>query len=183
MLTIHIVSGSLGLLLGPVVMWLDGRSRGRRAGYAYLWTVLVICASAVVLVLTRRHDLWWLIPVSALTLALALLARRALSRNGIGWSHAYVHGQGGSYIALVTATIVVSFAIDGPLTGANQLIAWLGPTVVGTPLIELWRRELVGERAQWPISDCDALATGSRAEGRSPRPRRDGSAGPERVDR
>ncbi|MEV6275815.1 hypothetical protein [Nocardia sp. NPDC051832] len=151
MLLVHIVSGTLGLLLGPAVMWLDGRGRGRRTGYVYVGTVVVICASATVLVLTVRHDLWWLIPVSALTLGLTLLARQALSRYGTGWSHAYAHGQGGSYIALITATIVVSFALeDGPLTGPSQLIAWLGPTIIGTPLIELWRRRLVGEGVEWP---------------------------------
>ncbi|MFC9997582.1 hypothetical protein [Nocardia sp. NPDC127526] len=50
--------------------------------------------------------------------------------------------MGGSYIALLTATIVVSVAIDGPLYGAAQLIAWLAPTAVITPLLEVWRRRI-----------------------------------------
>jgi hypothetical protein len=137
LLTVHIVSGCVGLLLGLAVMWFDSRPeagpRTRTSGLTYVWTVLVVCVTATGLVLVRRIDLWWLIPVSALTVALALLARHALTRQGTGWSHAYVHGQGGSYITLVTATIVVSFAIDGPLTGPSQLIAWLAPPPSASP--------------------------------------------------
>lgn len=158
MLVVHIASGALGLLLGLIVMWIesrpDGAARGRLIGQGYLWTVIVVCVSATVLVLTRRHDLWWLIPVSALTVALAFLARRAITQPGTGWSHAYVHGQGGSYIALLTAAIVVSFAIDGPLTGAGQLIAWLGPTALGTPLLELWRRRVPAFSAPDDLGLC-----------------------------
>ena len=112
-------------------------------GAAYVATVLVVGLTATGLVVLRRADLWWLVPVSALTLVLAVVGRRALHRRGRGWTHAYVHGQAGSYIALVTATVVVGVALDdGPLTGSAQLVAWLGPTAVGTVLLEVWRRRL-----------------------------------------
>ncbi|NNH72691.1 hypothetical protein HLB23_22980 [Nocardia uniformis] len=141
LLTFHIVTGAVGLLLGPVLMWADAH-RWRRAGdlgFLYLGMVVAVGVSAIIMVVVRRDELWWLIPVSVLTVGLASLGRYAVGRAG-GWSHAYVHGLGGSYIALVTATVVVSYAIDGPLYGGAQLIAWLGPTAVGTPLLEVWRR-------------------------------------------
>ncbi|MBL1079120.1 hypothetical protein JK358_32420 [Nocardia sp. 2] len=145
LLTLHIVVGAAGLALGPAVAWADARKPRPDLWTAYLGTVAAVCISAVGLVVWRRTDLWWLVPVSALTVALAMLGWRAAGRPG-DWTHAYVHGLGGSYIALVTATVVVSFAVDGPLHGPAQLIAWLGPTVLGTPLLELWRRGLVTKR-------------------------------------
>lgn len=89
-----------------------------------------------------RLDLWWLVPVSALTYALALLARESAQRHFRGWSHGYAHGQGGSYTALVTALIVVALTVDGPVTGTAQLVPWLVPTGLGLVLIEIWRRHL-----------------------------------------
>ncbi|QLY29891.1 hypothetical protein H0264_32540 [Nocardia huaxiensis] len=147
LLALHIVAGTAGLLLGPAVAWADARASRRSSPLwtAYLGAVGAVCLTAVGLVLWHRTDLWWLIPVSTLTVALAALGRSALDRPG-AWDHAYVHGLGGSYIALITATVVVSFAIDGPLHGPAQLIAWLGPTVLGAPLLELWRRHAAKRR-------------------------------------
>jgi hypothetical protein len=42
----------------------------------------------------------------------------------------YAHSQGGAYIALVTALLVVS--LEGPAATA----AWVAPLLVGLPLIE-----------------------------------------------
>ncbi|MBF6329320.1 hypothetical protein [Nocardia transvalensis] len=144
LLIVHIVTGSAGLLLGPIVMWVDTRGRDRTYGSVYVALVVAVAISAVGLVVVRRHDLWWLIPVSALTVALAVIAQRRIGRPERFRGHLYVHCQGGSYIALVTATVVVSFALDGPLTGGWQLIAWLGPTAIGAPLLEVWRRRAFG---------------------------------------
>jgi hypothetical protein len=149
LLVVHVVAGTAGLLLGLVAMRQD--TRRFRAGErntgpintSYRWTVLVVCLSAVGLVLVRRPDLWWLVPVSALTYGLAVLASESARRRFRGWTHGYVHGIGGSYIALVTALVVVSLVVDGPVRGAAELIPWLAPTAIGTVLIEVWRRHLV----------------------------------------
>jgi hypothetical protein len=148
LLGVHVTAGSIGLLLGPVAMRQD--SRGFVAGHrdtsrasgAYRAVVLLVCLSAVALVIEHRHDLWWLIPVSALTYGLAVLARHSARRRYPGWLHGYVHGEGGSYIALWTALIVVALTVDGPVTGTAQLLPWLAPAAIGTILIEVWRRKL-----------------------------------------
>jgi hypothetical protein len=137
LLVVHVVAGTAGLLLGPIVMFL------RRAMDAYVVVVFVVCLSAIGLVYTVRPDLWWLVPVSVLTFGLAVLAREAARRRFRGWTHAYVHGLGGSYIAQVTALIVVWLVVNGQVQGLAQLVPWLAPTVVGTVLIELWRRGAV----------------------------------------
>jgi hypothetical protein len=149
LLGIHITAGALGLLIGPIAIWQDTRSlrtgqgRAGGAGSAYLWVVLVISLTAIVLVVRYRDDLWWLAPVAGLSYGLAALGRFAAGRRFRGWSHAYVHGQGGSYIALVTAFLVVALTVDGPFDGAAAILPWVLPTIVGTVLIEVWRRRIV----------------------------------------
>jgi hypothetical protein len=148
LLGIHVTAGSIGLLLGPLAMRQDSRGfmaahrDTSRASGAYRAVVLLVCLSAVALVIEHRHDLWWLIPVSALTYGLAVLARTSARRRYTGWLHGYVHGQGGSYIALWTALIVVALTVDGPVSGTAQLLPWLAPAAIGTILIEIWRRRL-----------------------------------------
>jgi len=148
LISAHVVAGTVGLLLGPFAMYQDtrlliaGNRSTSRLSQAYRLVVLVVCLSAVALVVQNRPELWWLIPISALTYALAVLARESAGRRFRGWLHGYVHGQGGSYIALFTAFIVVALTVDGPVTGGAQLVAWLAPTVLGTILIEMWRRRL-----------------------------------------
>lgn len=144
----HIVLGTGGMLLGPLAMRQDTRrfAAGRRAtgrvSGVYRVVVLLVCLSAVALVVENRPELWWLIPVSALTYGLAVLARVSAERRFPGWPHGYTHGQGGSYIALTTALIVVALTVDGPVTGTAQLLPWLAPTALGTIGIEMWRRRL-----------------------------------------
>lgn len=158
LLTAHILAGTAGLVLGPFAMYQDtrrfmaGRGGTGRASGVYRGAVLLVCLSAVGLVVENRPGLWWLVPVSVLTYALAVLARESARRRFRGWVHGYVHGQGGSYIALVTALIVVALTVEGPVTGVAQLVPWLAPTVLGTVLIEMWR-------AAWTAAPCRRPAT------------------------
>ena len=160
----HVLAGTAGLVLGPVAIHEDtrrftaGRRGTGRASSVYRGLVLLVCASAIGLVAENRPELWWLVPVSALTYGLAMLARESAKRRFRGWIHGYVHGQGGSYIALVTALIVVALTVDEPVTGAAQLVPWFAPTVIGTVLIARWRRRLdsglpAGMRASVPPID------------------------------
>jgi len=176
LLTVHALAGTVGLVLGPVVAIRETRRlraggpdrepggaggvgaeagtpyRGDRASRVYRDIVLVVCLSATLLVIFFRHDLWWLIAVSAFTYALVLMADRALRRRGPGWDHAYVHGRGGSLIALLTAFVVVALTVDGPLTGLASLLPWVLPTMVGTLLIGVWRRHLTRVSIPAPAS-------------------------------
>lgn len=112
----------------------------------YVIVVLVVCVSGSGLVWLERTDLWWLVPVSGLTFGLAVLARESARRRFRGWTHGYVHGLGGSYIAQVTALVVVALVVNGPVRDELQLVPWLAPTIIGTVLIEVWRRRLVPSR-------------------------------------
>lgn len=138
-LAFHITVGALALTFGPLAL-LAARRRGpvNTVATAYHWTVLGVCVSAGALVAADPTRLWWLLPIAAGSYALALLGFRSARRPGSRARRLHLHGQGGSYIALVTALLVVS--VGSPL-------AWIAPTLIGSPLIT-WaiRRPQAGRR-------------------------------------
>ena len=133
LLALHITAGSLGLALGPAALW---RSRGGPAvvadvGPAYVFSVLAVSLTALGLIALDWSQLWWLAILAAFSSGLAVVALVAPRLRFRGWERACAHGEGGSYIALVTALLVVS--VDGPAAVA----AWTLPTLAGLPLIEV----------------------------------------------
>ncbi len=132
LLVVHIAAGLAGLALGPLALVAADR-RGHRSGAssAYHWAMLAVCLSAAGLALVRWDELWWFVPLAALSYALALRGHRAARRRRPGWRHDQITGVGGSYIALVTALLVVS--ADG------AIVTWLLPTLIGVPIIHVAR--------------------------------------------
>ena len=128
-LAVHIACGSTGLVLGPVAM-LAAKRRGThtRTGEAYHWVFLLLFASAVALAVLNWEEVWWLAFVGAGSYAFALLGYLAAKRRWRRWLRAHVAGQGGSYIAMVTALLVVN-------TGGTSPLPWVLPTLIGTPII------------------------------------------------
>jgi tellurite resistance protein TehA-like permease len=127
-LIIHIASGSLALMAGPVAMLLP-KSRGwhTRVGTAYVALVAVLSASAIGLAVLKPA-LWWLGVVAGATLAAVLAGRELRRRHHPGWLPLHISLMCGSYISLTTALFVVNL-------GFGSVLAWTLPTVVGTPLI------------------------------------------------
>ena len=116
-LAVHVLAGCGGLLLGP---W---ASRSRRAEDAYVLAVAVPGATALGLaVLTPVF--WPLAPVALATVLAAAAGRRLRDQDHPGLRLRLV---GGSYVALVTALLVVR-------TGG--VLAWLLPTAVGVLVLE-----------------------------------------------
>ena len=155
-LTIHVACGSTGLVLGPVAM-VSGKRRGThtRFGEAYHWVFLVLFLSAVALAVLNWDQVWWLAFVGAFSYAFALLGYMAAKRRWNGWLRAHVAGQGGSYIAMVTALLVVNTGVGSPLP-------WVVPTLIGTPIIRWVSNQVaLGKRPK-------AWRTRSAAHGRKP---------------
>jgi hypothetical protein len=143
-LVVHVVAGTAALLLGGVLLWLSRTEPvlDRRSA-VYHGAVLVVAVSAAGLVALDWPELWWLAPLAAFAYALALLGYTAPRKRFRGWEAAYAHGQGGSYIALVTAFIVVALTVDGRVDGAAAALPWALPTAVGLVVIDRWHRRLV----------------------------------------
>ena len=145
LLAFHIAAGSLGLALGPAALW---RSRGVPAltgdiGAAYFFSLQAVSLTALGLVALDWSQLWWLTILAAFSSSLAVVAFLAPRLRFRAWERACAHGEGGSYIALVTALLVVS------VDGAAAVAAWILPTLVGLPLIEVRAARLrARERAE-----------------------------------
>lgn len=128
LLIIHITSGSLALLAGPVAMLLPKRHGWHtRLGTGYVVLVALLSVSAIGLVV-MKPVLWWLGVIAGATLAAALAGRELRRRHPPGWLPLHVSLMCGSYISLTTALLVVNL-------GFGSVLAWVLPTVVGTPLI------------------------------------------------
>jgi hypothetical protein len=68
-------------------------------------------------------------------MSFALVGYVAAKRRWGGWLRAHIACQGGSYIAMVTALLVVNWESVTGVSGTSSPWAWALPTVVGSPLI------------------------------------------------
>lgn len=121
-LTVHIIAGTTGLALGPLLLiprWY------RRLGGAYQIAIVALTVTALVLVALDPSRLWWLAPIAVVTQVAAATGWFLTRRDGR--SPMATRLLGGSYVSLVTALLVVSWG--GPL-------AWVLPTVIGVVLVE-----------------------------------------------
>lgn len=129
LLAIHIAAGATGLLLGPLAMRaVKRRGPHTRLGEAYHWVMLTVCLSAAGLAVLAWHRLWWFLPIATFSYANALVGYLAAKRRGRNWLRAHIGGMCGSYIALVTAFLVVN-------VGREPLLVWFIPTLIGSPVI------------------------------------------------
>ena len=125
---IHVAAGSLGLLVGPAAMLAPKRAgRHPALGLAYQALTATLCLTAFGLV-AYRPALWWLGVIGAATWAAALGGWWVRRRHFAGWLTWHIGLMCGSYISFVTAFLVVNLGLGSPL-------AWIAPTLVGTPLI------------------------------------------------
>lgn len=131
-LVLHVATGTVALTLGPLALLFARQQRhgAVQVRGAYHWIVLVVCATAAVVSILAWTRLWWLVPIGMLSYGLALVGYLGSRHDWPLWVRA--HAWGGSYIALVTALLVVSAREVSPVLEA---IAWVLPAAIGVPLI------------------------------------------------
>lgn len=128
-LAFHIACGTGGIILGPVVMQARKMpGRHTKFGEIYHWLFLAVFLSASALSIMNWERLWWLLPVGIGSYAFALLGYLSAKLRWQHWLLYHLAGQGGSYIAMTTAVLVVNF-------GTGAWWAWVLPTIVGSPMI------------------------------------------------
>jgi hypothetical protein len=135
-LALHIAAGSLGLILGPLAMRAQKRPGFHtRLGETYHWVMLAVCVSAAGLAVLAWDRLWWFLLIAVFSYGNALVGYVAAKRRRPGWLRFHIGGMCGSYIALVTALLVVN-------VGDRLPVVWFLPTVIGSPLIAWVTREV-----------------------------------------
>jgi len=130
LLAVHAGAGVVGLVLGPLALWRLARPVSQPAARleaAYLVAVAVVSASAVGLVLADLAAFWWLGVIAVLTGGAAYGAHRLRHRRHRVVCAWRTRLFGGTYVALVTATVVVS---------AGGWLSWVLPSVIGAAGIE-----------------------------------------------
>ena len=135
-LALHIAAGTVGLVLGPLA--LGARKRPglhTRAGETYHWVMLTVCLTAGLMALLDWARLWFFLPIGAFSYAFAFAGYLAAKRRWAGWLRTHISGQGGSYIAMVTALLVVNWESLTGSPGLTAPLAWILPTLIGTPII------------------------------------------------
>jgi tellurite resistance protein TehA-like permease len=110
-----------------------------RLGTAYVVLVGLLSASAIGLAVLKPA-LWWLGVIAGATLAAVLAGRELRRRHPPGWLPLHISLMCGSYISLTTALLVVNL-------GLGSVLAWMLPTVIGTPLISYRAYRSVAVRA------------------------------------
>jgi hypothetical protein len=143
-LTVHIACGMGALVLGPVAMGARKvAGLHTTVGEIYHGLSLGILMSAGVLAFLDWQRLWWFLPIAAGSYAFALLGYVSAKWRGKHWLQFHLAGQGGSYIAMCTAVLVVN-------SGTASRWVWALPTILGLPLILWIMREVAWDRRPTP---------------------------------
>jgi uncharacterized membrane protein len=134
----HIFSGVLGLTLGPVAMF-SRKSKGVHsyAGEVYYWVMLSVCVSAAAMAVLHWEKSWYFLLISVFSYVFAYRGYTAAKRRKSGWLAVHISGMLGSYIALVTALLVVNAAKVSEVSHLPVWMVWILPTLVGSPIIAM----------------------------------------------
>lgn len=136
LLFLHVALGFTAVALGPLAM-LSRKAPGLhpRLGECYHASVLGVCLTAGGLALLHWERSWAFLPVAIGSYAFALVGYGAAKLRFPGWLRVHVIGQGGSYIAMLTALLVVNWQALAGEPGRSAFWPWVMPTLLGSPLI------------------------------------------------
>jgi hypothetical protein len=144
LLATHVTAGCAGLLVGAVALAAPKRRGWHvRFGLAYQVVVAVMTSSAAVLAVTAPQIRWGLLVIAVVTEAAALAGWVGARRRRPGWLPIHVSLAAGSYVSFVTAALVVNW---------SSPLAWIVPTLVGSPAIAWTARRAGRRRSVTPVA-------------------------------
>ena len=153
LLLAHVLLGFAVIALGPLAMLArKGPGLHPRIGEAYHAVILGVCLTAAGLAVLDWARLWGFLPIALASYAFALVGYAAAKLRFRGWLQVHVIGQGGSYIAMVTALLVVNWQAIFGEPGLSSVWPWVIPTLLGTPLIAWTRRRVSQLSRQYSVS-------------------------------
>ncbi|AYC28501.1 DUF2306 domain-containing protein [Paenisporosarcina cavernae] len=135
-LTIHIVTGFICLISGLAAMFARKR-RGLHtfAGELYHASYVVVAVSAIILAILSWEKSAFLFFIAIFSYGFALWGYLSIKRRKRGFLGPHIGGMLGSYIGVVTATLVTNADQLPFLQDLPYILVWLLPTIIGTPLI------------------------------------------------
>lgn len=135
-LLIHILTGLVCLISGIVAM-AARKKRGTHtlSGEIYHGAYVLVFITSVVMSIIHWDESAYLFYIGVFSYALALLGYLSAKVKWKNWLGSHIGGMLGSYIGIVTATIVVNISKIPVLNELPVLIFWFLPTIIGTPFI------------------------------------------------
>lgn len=132
----HIVTGMICLISGIFAMSFK-KKRGKHSvsGEIYHWSYVFVFITALVMSVIHWEKSQYLFYIALFSYGLALLGYLAGKKKWKNWIGAHIGAMLGSYIGIVTATLVVNIPSIPVLNELTILLFWFLPTIIGTPLI------------------------------------------------
>jgi uncharacterized membrane protein HdeD (DUF308 family) len=136
LLFIHIITGTVCLITGLISM-LSKKKRGKHtlSGELYHWSYVIIFLTAVMMAIMYWEKNAHLFFIALFSYSFALKGYLAAKHKKKNWLRSHIGGMLGSYIGIVTATIVVNIPRIPLLNELPLIIFWFLPTIIGVPLI------------------------------------------------
>jgi vacuolar-type H+-ATPase subunit I/STV1 len=135
-LIIHIVTGAICLITG-LLAGFSKKRRGKHSFYGEIYhgSYVLVFITAVVMSILHWNESSYLFYIAIFSYSLALLGYIAAKKRWKNWLSSHIGGMLGSYIGIVTATLVVNANSIPIINNLPILLVWFLPTIIGTPII------------------------------------------------
>ncbi|MBY0597129.1 DUF2306 domain-containing protein [Bacillus bingmayongensis] len=137
-LVIHIIAGFIFLLIGLISSFaLKQRGIHTIFGELYHGFYVIVFVTAIILAILHWEQSAYLFYIALFSYGLALLGYTAVKIKWNNWIITHISGMLGSYIGIITATLITNAAKIPLLKEFPTLLIWFLPTIIGTPLITI----------------------------------------------
>ena len=135
-LVIHIVTGAICLITG-LLAGFSPKRRGKHSFYGEIYhgSYVLVFITAVVMSILHWNESAYLFFIAIFSYSLAFLGYIAAKKRWKNWLGSHIGGMLGSYIGIVTATLVVNAKSIPIINNLPILLLWFLPTIIGTPII------------------------------------------------
>ncbi|WP_097158837.1 DUF2306 domain-containing protein [Bacillus oleivorans] len=133
---VHILTGFICLATGLFAMF-SKKKKGIHtlSGEIYHWSYVIVFVTSVVMSILHWEESQFLLYIALFSYGFALLGYLAVKHKWKNWLRIHIRGMLGSYIGIVTATLVVNVHQIPILNELPPLVFWFLPTIIGTPFI------------------------------------------------
>jgi uncharacterized membrane protein len=140
-LTSHWISGFLGLIIGAISMWAPKYSKlHKRSGIIYVVLMSYVILTSILLSFMNWERNWWLFLIALFSYYFCLTGYLAVKRKRPGWITQHLTGMLGSYVAMVTAFVVLNIKRVPGSDFIPYVAYWFLPTLIAMPFIRRVKR-------------------------------------------